>query len=393
VVQAALVRAENGPVAPARAQTPLKGATGSPLAVGWRRIAGDDQKAVVEVTGLPADMLRAVRAANWQHPQWQELLEVHVAQKKAAEISMPMLGRYEIDGGILRFAPRFALEPGLTYVANFHPQKLPGEKNARPTISAALSVPPRAAERTTVVTEVFPTAEIVPENLLKFYVNFSAPMSRGHIYDHIHLVNEAGQSIELPFLEIDEELWNPAMTRLTLFIDPGRIKRGVRPLEEIGPALETGKAYTLVINDAWADANGNPLRESFRKHFRVGPVDREPPDPAQWKIEAPRGETLDPVIIIFPESMDRALAERLIRITSAGEGKAIQGKVSLTAEERRWSFQPSQRWQRGSFAVVVQTTIEDLAGNNIGKPFEVDVVETTQARLTKDFVKLPFEIR
>jgi hypothetical protein len=43
--------------------------------------------------------------------------------------------------------------------------------------------------------------------------------------------------------------------------------------------------------------------------------------------------------------------------------------------------------------VVVQTTIEDLAGNNIGKPFEVDVVETTQARLTKDFVKLPFEIR
>jgi ABC-type amino acid transport substrate-binding protein len=91
--------------------------------------------------------------------------------------------------------------------------------------------------------------------------------------------------------------------------------------------------------------------------------------------------------------MDRALAERLIRITSAGEGKAIQGQVSLTAEERRWSFQPSQRWQRGSFAVVVQTTIEDLAGNNIGKPFEVDVVETTQARLTTDFVILPFEIR
>ena len=34
------------------------------------------------------------------------------------------------------------------------------------------------------------------------------------------------EAIELPFLEIDEELWDPAMMRLTLFIDPGRIKRG-----------------------------------------------------------------------------------------------------------------------------------------------------------------------
>jgi len=35
-------------------------------------------------------------------------------------------------------------------------------------------------------------------------------MQRGHIYDYIHLRNEAGQNVELPFLEIDEELWNPA---------------------------------------------------------------------------------------------------------------------------------------------------------------------------------------
>ena len=66
-------------------------------------------------------------------------------------------------------------------------------------------------------------------------------MQRGHVYDHIHLLGEAGKPVELPFLELDEELWDPEMTRLTIFIDPGRIKRGVRPLEEIGPALEAGK--------------------------------------------------------------------------------------------------------------------------------------------------------
>jgi hypothetical protein len=380
----------------ANAQTPATPAGKiPPYTVRWNRAAGDDTKAIVEVSGLDSGVLAKLAKAAWTFAEWHELLAVSVTQdnQRAGGGSVPMAGRYAIDGGALRFEPRFPLEPGLAYVARFHPVKLPGATREAESVSVIFRMPRREASRTTIVTQIFPTTAVVPENLLKFYLHFSAPMSRGHIYDHIHLLNEAGQAIELPFLEIDEELWDPAMTRLTLFIDPGRIKRGVRPLEEIGPALETGNAYTLLIDDAWTDANGNALRESFRKKFRVGPVDREPPDPAQWKIEAPRINTMDPVIILFPDPMDRALAERLIRITTAAEGKAIEGNVSLSEEERRWSFQPAQRWRRGSFAVVVQTTIEDLAGNNIGKPFEVDVVETTQARLTKNFVKLPFEVR
>jgi hypothetical protein len=74
-------------------------------------------------------------------------------------------------------------------------------------------------------------------------------------------------------------------------------------------------------------------------------------------------------------------------------GEAIDGMTSIGGQERRWSFTPARPWVRGSYSVVVQTTIEDLAGNNIGKPFEVDVVETTQPRLTKQFVKLLFDVR
>jgi hypothetical protein len=50
------------------------------------------------------------------------------------------------------------------------------------------------------------------------------------------------------------------MMRLTLFIDPGRIKRGVLPLEEVGPALEEGKRYTLMIDRDLKDGTGNPLK-------------------------------------------------------------------------------------------------------------------------------------
>ena len=81
---------------------------------------------------------------------------------------------------------------------------------------------------------------MLPENLLKFYVHFSAPMSRGNIYDYIRLLNADGKQVELPFLEIDEELWDDSLTRLTLFIDPGRIKRGVLPLEECWTSTRSG---------------------------------------------------------------------------------------------------------------------------------------------------------
>src|SRR5439155_1191290 len=81
--------------------------------------------------------------------------------------------------------------------------------------------------------------------------------------------------------------------RLPVLFDPGRIKRGLLPLNEVGPAIEDGKRYTLVIDREWLDARGVALREEFRKQFRVGPADRTPPDPAQWRLTAPKAGTSD----------------------------------------------------------------------------------------------------
>jgi hypothetical protein len=221
------------------------------------------------------------------------------------------------------FEPQFPLEPGVKYRAVFQPDQLPGQRGSRgESITNVFQAPPRRSSPTAMVSHVYPSAEILPENLLKFYVYFSAPMSRGRIYDHIHLRDDAGKEVDLPFLEIDEELWDPTMTRLTLLIDPGRIKRGLRPLEEVGPALEEGKRYTLMIDQAWRDGTGNPLKETFQKVFKVGPADRDPPNPARWKIQSPKSETRDALTITFPEPMDHALAQRVIQVTSdSGERK------------------------------------------------------------------------
>src|SRR5262249_53983657 len=182
--------------------------------------------------------------------QWQRLLSVYAEQPElGTNVDLPrMLGTYRLKGETLRFEPQFSAVPGVRYRAVVDPNQLPGARGTADKLTAVWELPRQAPSATTVVSHVYPSASMLPENLLKFYLHFSAPMSGGHVYDYIHLRDENGKDVELPFLELDEELWNPAMTRLTLFIDPGRIKRGVRPLEEIGPALQEGKHYTLVIN-------------------------------------------------------------------------------------------------------------------------------------------------
>jgi hypothetical protein len=242
------------------------------------------------------------------------------------------------------------------------------------------------------VTRIYPTESLLPENLLKFYVHFSAPMSRGQIYEHIHLREDSGGEVELPFLQIDEELWDPTMQRLTLIIDPGRIKRGVRPLEEIGPALQHGRRYTLEIDAAWHDAQGLPLKAPFRKPFRVGPADRLPPDPKEWKLTPPRTGRQNAVSLVFPDPMDEALAQRLIHVARQS-GEPVNGTPRLDRKERRWTFTPAQPWQPGRYRLIIATTIEDLAGNNIGKPFEVDLFENVPRQSSTASIQLSFEPR
>ena len=341
----------------------------------------------VEVTGLSPAALQ--RLQRWTPLQWQRLLAVYTGPDEALP---PMLGSYRIEGNVLRFTPQFPPAPGVTYRAIFRPANLPGAKTNAAPLTAIFQAPARDVTPTTVVSHVYPSVDVVPENLLKFYLHFSAPMSRGHSYEHIRLLDSNGKQVELPFLELDEELWDQTQTRLTLLIDPGRIKRGVLPLEEIGPSLEAGKSYTLAIGRAWQDGNGNPLKEDFQKHFRVGPPDRTPPDPAQWRIELPKAGTRTPLVVSFPEPLDQALTQRVFSVVAAS-GAAIAGQVALTEQERRWEFTPVQPWAAGGYHIAIQTTLEDLAGNNIGKPFEVDLFEGVKRHIETQSIKLPFTVR
>jgi hypothetical protein len=295
----------------------------------------------------------------------------------------PLLGTYAVGNGALTFTPRFPLEPGVRYRAEFKATPAP--------IVATFDIPKVHTESTTVVEHIYPSRNRLPENQLKFYLHFSAPMSRGEAYQRVHILDQAGKPMSLAFLELDEELWDAENRRLTIFFDPGRIKSGLVPNNELGVPLENGKSYTLVVDRAWSDGDGIPLKEEFRKAFTVGPADREAPNPATWKVTGPKAGSRDPVSVEFPEPLDEALLERLLEVVR-GDAR-ISGSVRIDREETRWQFVPRDPWQAGAYTVLVGTELEDLAGNGLDRPFEVDVFEKVTERLSTEKVRLRFTVR
>jgi hypothetical protein len=313
------------------------------------------------------------------NPNFRAIFQVSVEGQSAN----PILGSYEISQGVLVFKPRFPLDPGLTYQATF---SLPGEQG-----SLRYTVPKPVIKLTTSVDHVYPSINVLPENQLKFYIHFTAPMSRGEGRKRIHLIEEGSGEVKLPFLELDEELWDREQRRLTVLFDPGRIKRGVTPNVEVGLPLKAGKRYKLLIDKEWPDAKGLPLTAAFTKEFTAAEADRTPLDPKQWKVLAPKSGGSDKLAIEFPEPLDAALLLRFIDVL-APDGKPIRGKVSLENQEQRWTFESDRPWQPGKYAIEVLSTLEDLAGNKVGVAFDVDRFEQVERKVVSESVTLPLVI-
>ncbi len=304
------------------------------------------------------------------NPNFERILRVFLVQPDGTAAAEPIAGDYSVERNQLIFKPRFKLQPGVTYRAVF---KLADEAGRLET-----TVPKPTYVATTYVEHVYPSAKLLPENQLKFYIQFSAPMSKGEATKRLHLIEENGGEVKLPFLEIDEELWDRQQQRLTVLFDPGRIKTGVTPNQEVGLALKAGRRYTLVVDEEWKDAKEIPLRGAFRKQFAVGPPDRSPIEPKAWQLDPPKAGTQDLLFVRLLESLDAALLQRFIDVVDE-KGKLVSGKVIIEEDERVWTFRPDQPWEAGKYSLEILKTLEDLAGNKIGRPFEVDRVEQPAA--------------
>jgi hypothetical protein len=323
----------------------------------------------------------AFRVTGWkpESPAAVGTLSSIFAVYTGSEDSPPIFGAYSIEGNEFVFRPRFPLASGVRYRAVFHPAD-------RSPIEAVFDGPKKETTPVARVERVYPSTDVIPANELRLYIFFTAPMSIGEWKKHVHLLDETGKPVGEPFLDIGE-LWDPSYQRLTVFFDPGRIKRGLIPNLEMGPPVIEGKRYTLVIDREFLDARGVPLVEGFTKSFRGGPAERARIDPKHWRINEPKAGTRDSLTVEFPKPMDYALLARALTIPGAA------GSISIDHGEARWIYTPSQPWKAGEYHLDIDLALEDLAGNRIDHVFDIDTLEGSPAPVTGTVVSLPFRIR
>jgi hypothetical protein len=273
----------------------------------------------------------------------------------------PMAGRLERDGADLCFVPRFAFLDGLSYTVTVE------------GTSAAVLVRPRPERpATTEVAGIRPTADEVPVNLLRFYVWFSAPMSEGYAAGQVRLARDDGSVMAGALLPTDHELWDASRRRLTVLLDPARIKRGLPSHQEAGYPLRSGEPFRLVVGDGFRDAQGLPLRHSAERRYEVGGEERRHVDPVSWELAVPPAGTREPLRVTFDRPLDHGLLARCLQVRGPG-GEIVDGTARIGPGEQWWQLVPGRAWASAVYQLVVEPVLEDLAGNSVSRVFDRDL--------------------
>ena len=300
-------------------------------------------------------------------------------------------GRFELSGESVYFVPRFPFVAGMRYSLLVHYPLAGGTTDSPDSPGVwniqrpALDSPPAAS-----VVAIYPDVAQGPVNLLKIYVQFSEPMSEGRAEQAIRVCrDDTGEPLDGVFVPMDPELWDRERRRLTLLLDPARIKHGLVPNLEVGYPLIEGVPFRLFIDPDFRDARGRPLKAGAERRYEVGPEVRLRIDPQQWKLRVPAAGLLEPLAVEFERPLDYALLQRCLWVKDP-RGAPVSGSVETGRGEESWLFAPESPWIEGRHQLIVERQLEDLAGNSPVRVFDRDMTEPDDGppltdRLAVDF--------
>ena len=74
------------------------------------------------------------------------------------------------------------------------------------------------------------------------------------------------------------------------------------------------------------------------------------------------------------------------------EGQKLAGRIAIADDEACWQFTPDEPWPAGNYKLVAETMLEDLAGNAIGRPFEVDQFDQVDKQAKTKTIEREFTV-
>ena len=312
----------------------------------------------------------------------EEVFRIYVGVKEPKEIGdrSAILGAYEIIPGQIVFKPWVPFSEQLPYLAVFR------DSVVYPFQFASPANRPR-----TKLLAIYPSSDAVPANLLKIYLRFSGPMREGEVYDRVRIYDQDDELVKNPLVPLRPELWDSSGQVVTLWLDPGRVKRALLARETHGPVLEEGRSYLLTVDSLWKDAHGQLLEVGFSKQFSVVTDDRIKPEVNTWHLTVPKSGTMDPLIITFGEAMDQATSQHAFSVWNLKKEK-LAGITGLDENEKSLEFRPDKNWLSGTYRLRIYAKLEDLAGNNLNRVFDRDLSSNSETPSNQEFHWIEFNV-
>lgn len=305
----------------------------------------------IQIAGSMAATLRSQHTINGG-----SVLRLHLVSHDTVN-NLPVYGSYRLIGKCLTFTPLYDLGESLTYEIQYI--------IGRHLLSKRFTVPGQEKKTGSCEISFFPSTDTIPQNILFFHARFSTPMhwdNKGFV--HFNILDEKGVVIENVWRQ--KSYWLDSGRLLLLMIHPGRVKSGIH---YIGPVFEVGKSYTIKIDDSMQDADNNAVQIVGSKQYFISPEDRISPK-IKYVTNAVSRNTKDPIEIHFTESMDYASTISNIKIYGAGNNY-LASEVVLKNADSVVCISPGRKWKHGTYKIVLQPAVSDIAANRINRLFEI----------------------
>ena len=241
------------------------------------------------------------------------------------------------------------------------------------------------------VSVVYPTADHLPENLLRFYIYFSKPMQREDILSSVYLTDSNGNKVEGVFLDNRFDLWSADSTRLTLLFDPGRVKTGLVAHNAMGRALQPGYQYQLKIDASAIDAEGCHLQQAYSKSFKAIEADYSIPDASQWQISQLKQGSREALTVELNGLMDHLSLAYRMRVKDHS-GATVPGRIKLSKQEQQWLFIPDHPWGNRGYQLMVDPVLEDVVGNRLSGLFDQPSL-AKESETGQQWISIPLSVR
>jgi hypothetical protein len=240
--------------------------------------------------------------------------------------------------------------------------------------------------------QVFPSADVLPENLLRFHLRFSSVPEVFDVNKDLRLVDgsaAAKTAVAHPFLDLSEGLWSANGLTLTVLLHPGRIKSGLASYEALGAPIQNTRRYELQmrVNAVLGEVVAANCEWFTLRRFSVTQAFTHSIDANAFVVTPPSAGTRSPLVIELGHIADRLAVENFLAVTD-DEDVIIPTDVDTSDSETTIQIRPQTTWSAGTYAIHFGSEFEDISGNRFGAPFESKVAIPFEQQTTHLLVSI-----